>query len=106
MEYKNATGILPTPLLKEIQKYIQGEFIYIPITKRNKVGWGQKNGTREMMHCRNEKIFNLYKNGHSINYIVNDYNLSESSIRKIIAKMKKIDQPVNISVSLGGQANE
>lgn len=89
MEYKNAKDILPTNLLKEIQKYTQGEFIYIPITEKNKVGWGQKNGTREMMYCRDKKIFDLYKNGHSIEYIINVYNLSESSIRKIISKMKK-----------------
>lgn len=106
MEYNNAKGILPANLLKEIQKYIQGEFIYIPITEKNKVGWGQKNGTRKMMYSRDEKIFDLYKNGYSIAYIVNAYNLSESSIRKIIAKMKKLDQPVNISLSIGGGSNE
>ncbi|WP_129598600.1 CD3324 family protein [Anaerophilus nitritogenes] len=106
MKYKNAKGILPTNLLKEIQKYIQGEFIYIPITGKNKVGWGQKNGTKETIYYRNKEIFDLYKNGYSIDYLVNDYNLSESSIRKIVSKMNKEDQIGNISVNLGGQSNE
>jgi Mor family transcriptional regulator len=106
LKYKNAKGILPTKLLKEIQKHIQGEFIYIPIIEKNKVGWGQKNGTRETMYYRNKKIFNLYKDGYSIEYIINDYNLSESSIRKIISKMKKEDHSVNGSLNLGGQSNE
>lgn len=106
MTYKNAKGILPTNLLKEIQKYIQGEFIYIPIPQKNRVGWGEKNGTRETMYDRNKKIFDLYKDGYSIEDIINDYNLSESSIRKIISKMKKEDPLVNGTLELGGQSNE
>lgn len=106
MKYKNAKGILPTNLLKEIQKYIQGDFIYIPITQENKVAWGQKNGTKETMYHRNREIFNLYKDGYSIEYIINFYNLSESSIRKIISKMKKEDIRVNEGLALGGQTNE
>ncbi|WP_053957184.1 CD3324 family protein [Inediibacterium massiliense] len=106
MKYKNAKGILPTNLLKEIQQYIQGEFIYIPITGKSKVGWGQKNGTKETMYYRNKEIFDLYKNGYSIDYLVNDYNLSESSIRKIVSKMKKEDEIGDVSVNLGGQSNE
>ena len=30
MKYKNAVAVLPTELIEEIQKYIQGEFLYIP----------------------------------------------------------------------------
>lgn len=106
MKYKNAKGILPINLLKEIQKYIQGDFVYIPITEDNKVAWGQKNGTKEIMYYRNKEIFNLYKSGYSIEYIVNYYNLSESSIRKIISKIKKEDIIMDESLQLGGQSNE
>lgn len=30
MKYKNAGAILPSKLIEEIQKYVQGEFLYIP----------------------------------------------------------------------------
>ncbi len=36
MNYKNATQILPQELLTQIQKYIDGEFIYIPRLSENK----------------------------------------------------------------------
>ena len=35
MNYKNATQILPQELLTQIQKYIDGEFIYIPRLSEN-----------------------------------------------------------------------
>lgn len=40
MKYVKAEMILPDKLLKEIQKYIQGEYLYIPseLKKRKKVG--------------------------------------------------------------------
>ena len=30
MKYKNAGAILPSRLIEEIQKYVQGEILYIP----------------------------------------------------------------------------
>ena len=35
MKYINANVILPEKLIEEIQKYIQGKYIYIPIKKEN-----------------------------------------------------------------------
>lgn len=34
MKYKNATSVLPEELIKHIQQYVQGEYIYIPIKDR------------------------------------------------------------------------
>jgi hypothetical protein len=34
MKYINANVILPEKLIEEIQKYIQGKYIYIPIKKK------------------------------------------------------------------------
>lgn len=36
MKYINANVILPEKLIEEIQKYIQGKYIYIPINFWNK----------------------------------------------------------------------
>lgn len=40
MKYINANVILPEKLIEEIQKYIQGKYIYIPIKKENYKSWG------------------------------------------------------------------
>lgn len=31
MKYKNAKNIFPDDILEELQKYVQGEYVYIPI---------------------------------------------------------------------------
>ena len=36
MKYKNASHVLPDELLKEIQKYVEGEAIYIPKQEEKK----------------------------------------------------------------------
>ncbi|PAB61041.1 CD3324 family protein [Anaeromicrobium sediminis] len=89
MSYKNGKDILPKSLLIEIQKYVEGELIYIPKNHGTRVPWGQVNGTREFMEKRNMDIYHKYKEGHSIDTIMEIYNLSESSIRKIILKSNK-----------------
>ncbi len=88
MNYKNAKDILPEKLINEIQKYIQGDIIYIPI-QGDKISWGEKNGTKNAIQLRNKKIFELYNKGYELKELENKFNLSESSIRKIISKIKK-----------------
>ena len=55
MKYKNAQDIFPDALLKEIQKYVEGETIYVP-KMRAKKQWGEKSGARSYYKQRNEKI--------------------------------------------------
>ena len=68
----------------EIQKYIQGSQIYIPKKNKKRLGWGQKNGTREKLNIRNAKIQALKKAGKSVEELAGMYNLSTDSIRKIV----------------------
>lgn len=86
MCYKNGRDILPEKLLRELQKYIQGETIYIPKNEERKA-WGESNGTRVAIRRRNLEIYDLYKKGTKIFDIAELYNLSEDSIRKIIFKI-------------------
>lgn len=88
MSYKNGKDVLPPELLKELQKYIQGEIIYIPKECDTRAAWGENNGTRKIIIKRNNEIFSLYKNGTSINKLTEIYNLSQDSIKKIIYKYK------------------
>ncbi|MCX7749460.1 MAG: CD3324 family protein [Clostridia bacterium] len=89
MMYKNGGTVLPPRLLKELQKYIQGELIYIPKHSKKRAGWGHLNGTREALVQRNNEIYSEYKNGIQIDFLALKYHLSEDSIRKIIFKINK-----------------
>ena len=89
MEYKNGARILPAGLLGQLQKYVQGEIIYIPVPDDNHLGWGCKNGTRQMIEDRNRDIYKKYCNGLSVDGLASLFNLSHESIRKIIYKVKK-----------------
>eukprot|EP00828_Plagiopyla_frontata_P034848 TRINITY_DN45448_c0_g1_i1.p4 TRINITY_DN45448_c0_g1~~TRINITY_DN45448_c0_g1_i1.p4 ORF type:complete len:102 (+),score=9.00 TRINITY_DN45448_c0_g1_i1:223-528(+) len=84
--YKNGKDILPKELLRELQKYIQGENIYIP-KKEERKRWGENNGTRIAIKKRNLDIYNLYKEGTKISTLAQEYSLSEDSIRKIVFKL-------------------
>ena len=39
MGYKNGKDVLPCELLQELQKYVQGELIYIPKEDNVRAGW-------------------------------------------------------------------
>ena len=39
MKYKNAQAILPDALVKELQSYVQGEYIYIPVEQEQQKRW-------------------------------------------------------------------
>ena len=84
MSYKNGKELLPERLLKEIQRYIQGELIYIPREANVRKAWGTTTGTREYINLRNNEIYIQYKNGANIDYLMSSYNLCEDSILKII----------------------
>lgn len=91
MSYKNGKDFLPPRLLKELQEYIQGELLYIPKkVEQKRAGWGENNGTRIQLQLRNREIFNLYSSGVSVGELVEQYHLSEDSIRKIILKTRGI----------------
>lgn len=89
MQYKNGKEVLPAELLRELQRYIQGEFIYIPTMEAERKGWGESNGTRENIRKRNVEIYRLYKEGFTVDELMTSYNLSEDSIRKIISRLNK-----------------
>ena len=84
MSYVNAKDVLPEKLVKEIQKYIDGQLIYIPRKSENSLLWGEKNGTKEKLEERNQMIVNRYYSGQTIAELSEVYFLSEKRIRGII----------------------
>ncbi|MEX2415960.1 MAG: CD3324 family protein [Paenibacillaceae bacterium] len=89
MSYKNGKDVLPPGLLKELQKYIDGELIYVPKCAEQRAGWGEINGTKDMIDRRNHDIYQQYTSGEcSIMELIRTHHLSEDSIRKIILKTR------------------
>ena len=86
MKYINANEILPKQLIKELQNYVQGGYIYVPIKTDERKNWGEQSSYRLELDRRNEKIRQEYKNGVSLDILANRYYLSVSAVRKIIYK--------------------
>lgn len=84
MRYVKAEMILPDNLVKEIQKYIQGEYLYIPSQPEKRKKWGENSGNREYIRSRNEDIRCKYNNGYAITNLAEEFFLSIDSIKKII----------------------
>lgn len=86
MSYVNADDVLPECLIWEIQKYIDGQIIYIPRKDENTKSWGEKNGTKDRLAERNQKIVELYYSGQTITNLCELFFLSDKTIRGIIRK--------------------
>ena len=63
MKYKNAQLILPDALVKELQSYVQGEYIYVPVEQEQQKRWGEVSGYRKELEQRNQKIKQEYQSG-------------------------------------------
>lgn len=85
MKYRKASDILPDELLREVQKYADGEVLYIPKAKARKK-WGEGSGVRVFYIQRNEEIRNRFFNKVSIEVLAEEYGLSYETVRKIVYK--------------------
>ena len=84
MTYVKANSVLPKELILEIQKYIQGETIYIPKLGESYKQWGALSGERKRIDERNVLLKKAYKNGVPMNQLAKEYFLSVETIKKII----------------------
>lgn len=92
MSYIKATDVLPEEVLDLIQKYVEGEYIYIPKKECNRKLWGQTTKSKEKTSARNADIYKIYEEGTSVKSLSEMYYLSTKSIQKIIFRMKKENQ--------------
>ncbi|MBS5934089.1 MAG: hypothetical protein KIC94_14610 [Clostridiales bacterium] len=88
MNYKNANEILPTELVREIQKYLKGELLYIPNGESTRKKWGERSGIRKELLHRNQEIKRRYIDGHSFEQLSSDYALSVETVKKIVYTTK------------------
>ncbi len=90
MKYEKAQEVLPEELVKMIQKYVDGKYLYIPRKNENHKAWGENSGIRTSLKVRNNEIYKKYLSGATINALSEEYYLSEKSIRRIIGQEKRI----------------
>ena len=79
-----AENKLPENLIREIQKYVQGETIYIPKPKTSYNKWGTRSGGKKRIEERNLSIKEAFRSGRRIDALADDYFLSIETIKKIV----------------------
>ncbi len=88
MKYIKAQNVLPAEVIRIIQQYVDGEFIYVPRKEGRQKAWGEKSGARNSLSERNSRIYEEYASGIKVSELSQSYYLSEQSIRRIISKEK------------------
>jgi len=86
VSYIKAEEILPEELIRQIQKYVDGVYIYIPRKPGTRHAWGQKTDYKTELKIRNDRIRNDYASGTSVTALSRKFHLSEKSIRRILQK--------------------
>lgn len=61
MGYRKAEEILPMEIIKLIQRYVDGENIYIPRKENQRKEWGNKTLIRHELERRNIQILMTFK---------------------------------------------
>ena len=84
MSYIKAEEILPEELIRRIQEYADGVYIYIPRKPGARHAWGQKTDYKAELKARNDRIRSDYAAGMRIPLLSRKYHLSEKSIRRIL----------------------
>ena len=84
MKYMNARDLLPESLVKELQGFIQGGYVYVPKEESNKVRWGEGSGYRMELDARNREIVEARASGESLCDLSERYGLSVHAIKKIL----------------------
>lgn len=88
MKYLKAENVLPEEVIELIQRYVDGEYVYIPRKAGKKRAWGEKSGARKDLKERNSSIYKRYMDGAAVEELSKEWFLSEQSIRRIISQEK------------------
>lgn len=89
MSYRKAKNLLPAELVELIQKYVDGEYIYIPKREENKKSWGSSTSTIKELASRNSSIYYDYLSGMKVATLSEKYFLSSKSIQRIVLIEKR-----------------
>ncbi len=97
MKYKNANDVLPKEVLVLVQEYIQGEYIYVPVKDKHIAE--SPTDYKTELEKRDAHIYTKYLEGMNHKQLSQIYNLSESSIRRIIVKQRKGNIPMKDKIA-------
>ena len=86
MSYIKAEKILPEELIRQIQEYADGVYIYIPRKPGTRHSWGQETPYKAELKARNNCIRSDHAQGMGVAALSRKYHLSEKSIRRILQK--------------------
>ena len=86
MSYIKAEEILPEELIRQIQEYADGVYIYIPRKPGTRHPWGQGTDYKAELRIRNDRIRRDHADGESIPALSRKYHLPEKSVRRILQK--------------------
>ena len=89
MRYIKAQEIFSEEIISLLQKYVDGECIYIPRKESNKKAWGEVSNSKNEIQIRNENIYSDYKSGTSKELLSRKYFLSGKSIERIVLQEKR-----------------
>ena len=87
MSYINAEEILPEELIRRIQEYADGVYIYIPRKPGTRHSWGQETAYKAELKARNALIRSDFAQGMRVGTLSRKYHLSEKSIRRILRNL-------------------
>ena len=90
MKYIKAQDVLPDEIVKIVQEYVDGNYLYVPRKNENHKAWGEKSGIKNSLKIRDNEIYKKYIDGITINELTQEYYLSEKSIRRIISQQRLI----------------
>ncbi len=96
MKYKNAGEVLPSELVEEIQKYIQGEFLYVP--KKDKQTHRAITNYKIELEKRNDRIYKMHLEGMKNRQLAQNFSLAQSSIRRIIIEQRKRFEVMSVKI--------
>lgn len=84
MKYVNANQVLPDCLIRELQEYVQGNYLYVPVREGERKNWGERSGCKAAIEERNRQITARYRAGATMEELAKSCHLSIHAIRKII----------------------
>lgn len=88
MSYIRAEEVLPQELLASVQRYVDGQTLYIPRRAEEKRTWGSATETRKKLELRNAEIYAKYCEGMSAEALAEEYFLTGKSVQRIIRRMR------------------
>ena len=89
MKYVNAKDVLPKEIIKQLQDYVEGCYVYIPKKEDAIKSTDKKTEYRIELEKRNEHIYLKHLQNWSHGQIAKLYHLSLPSIRRIIFEQRK-----------------